>query len=186
MMDLKVLEKKIKNCRQCQLYKSAKNAVPGEGDPRAKILLVGEAPGANEDEVGRPFCGAAGKFLDQLLDSIKLPRSKVFITNIVKHRPPGNRDPQPDEIEACRGYLEQQIKIIKPKIIITLGRHSKNYFLPKSAPISQIRGKIFRKKDLVIVPLYHPAAGLHQAGLKTTIEKDFKIIRQILDKIEKE
>jgi DNA polymerase len=182
-MDLKALEKQIKKCRKCRLYKTAKNAVPGEGDPKSKFLFVGEAPGFNEDLTGHPFCGAAGEFLDELLESISLPRADVYITNIVKHRPPGNRDPETEEIDACQEYLKAQIALIKPKIIVTLGRLSKNYFLPKSGAISQIHGKIFRKKDQIIIPLYHPAAGLHQANLKEIIKKDFQIIKKIKERI---
>lgn len=168
-------------CKRCPLYETAHHPVPGEGNPDAEIMFVGEGPGFHEDKQGRPFVGAAGQFLDSMLESIGLDRNDVFITNVVKHRPPGNRDPQPGEIAACWVWLKMQIEIIDPKIIVTLGRHSMGVLLPGLGPISQIHGRVFRRADKrIYVPFYHPAAGLHQASLKTTIENDFKKLPKII------
>jgi DNA polymerase len=179
-MDLHELNTQIKKCQKCQLYKTAIQAVPGEGNPKAEIFFVGEGPGFNEDKEGRPFCGAAGKFLDEMLKEIGLKRSDVFIGNIVKHRPPNNRDPLPEEIKACTPWLEKQLKIIHPKIIVTLGRHSMHHFLPDIGSISTCHGKAFKIKNRYFLTLYHPAAGLHQANLKETIKKDFKNIKKLI------
>lgn len=160
------------------------NFVPGAGDPDTEILFVGEAPGKKEDEVGVPFVGAAGQFLNEMLASIGLKREDIFITNIVKQRPPENRDPTPEEIEAHWPLLMQQIEIIDPKIIVMLGRHSMSKLLPEVGTISQIHGKPFRRKDgRVYLPLYHPAAALYNGGLRQTLLTDFAKIPAILHKI---
>lgn len=171
----------VATCQRCPLYKTAHRPVPGEGNPNAKLMFIGEGPGFYEDREGRPFVGAAGKFLDSMLESIKLKRRDVYITNIVKHRPPGNRDPQPSEIAACYFWLSMQIEIIAPKVIVTLGRHSMAVFLPDVGKISQVHGRAFRRPNgRVYVPFYHPAAGLHQASLKSVIEADFHALPKIM------
>lgn len=175
------LKKVAEDIAQHPLYPSATNPVPGEGNPEADIVLVGEAPGFHEDKQGRPFVGAAGQFLDQMLASIDLKRADVFITNVVKYRPPNNRDPEPDEIARSRHWLDKQIEIINPKIIVTLGRHSMGVFLPNVGKISTVHGRAFRRPDgKVYVPFFHPAAGLHQASLKATIEADFLKLPKII------
>ena len=173
--------KRVAGCRDCALYKGTTNGVPGEGAADADIMFVGEGPGFYEDKQGRPFVGAAGKFLDQLLASIGLDRKKVFITNIVKHRPPNNRDPQADEIEACGKYLEEQIEVIEPKVIVTLGRHSMQRYFPGDS-ISKVHGQPRRKDGTIVVPMYHPAAALHQQTLRKVIEADFQKLPEFLEK----
>ncbi|MGH2370664.1 MAG: uracil-DNA glycosylase, partial [Chloroflexota bacterium] len=149
--------------------------VPGEGKIDADVMFIGEAPGYYEDQQGRPFVGAAGQFLEQLLAGIGLKRSDVFIANIIKCRPPSNRDPLPEEIEACNGWLDEQIDIVQPRAIVTLGRYSLARFFP-GQPISRIHGQGRRFGDRYVVPMYHPAAALHQGSLRPVIEEDFKKI----------
>lgn len=181
---LEDLHKQIHNCHRCPLNKSANNAVPGEGDPNTKIMFVGEAPGRNEDETGRPFVGRAGKLLDQLLASINIPRQSVFITSVVKHRPPKNRQPKPSEVRSCQFWLDHQLKIIKPKLICTLGRFGLEYFLPKGK-ISLIHGTIVEttKNNIkyMIFPLYHPAAGLRSTRNKNKLFEDFKKLHKVIN-----
>lgn len=168
------------------LAKTATNLVMGVGDPDAEIVFIGEAPGKNEDLKGEPFVGAAGKFLDEMLAGVELSRDKVYITNIVKYRPPNNRDPLPDEKKAFWPYLVRQINIIQPKIIVTLGRHSMEYFLP-DRKITQIHGQpkriSFDDIKIVILPLYHPAAALYNGGLRETLVEDFNQIPKIINLI---
>jgi DNA polymerase len=170
-------------CTQCILSKSRVKAVPGEGPANADIMFIGEGPGFHEDQQGRPFVGAAGKFLSELLESIGLKREQVFITNIVKCRPPSNRDPLPEEIAACKPYLDRQIALIKPKVIVTLGRFSMARVFPNEK-ISVIHGRPKKIEGIVYVPMYHPAAALHQRSLKHTVEEDFQKLPQILDKLD--
>lgn len=160
-------------CTKCDLQYSRKLAVPGEGPANAPIMFIGEGPGFHENEQGRPFVGAAGHFLDELLADIQMKRQDVFITNVVKCRPPGNRDPKIEEIDACSDYLERQMQAINPKVIVTLGRHSMGRFLP-NAKISEVHGQAMKVRGRTIVPMYHPAAALHQASLREVIEADFK------------
>ncbi len=175
------LQKIAEEIAQFPLYPTATNPVPGEGNPDAEILFVGEAPGFHEDKAGRPFVGAAGKFLDEMLKSIELNRDDVFITNVVKYRPPENRDPEKGEIASSFAWLKRQIEIIDPKIIVTLGRHSMSVFLPEVGKISAVHGRAFRKPDgRVYLPFFHPAAGLHQASLKSTIEADFLKLPKVI------
>jgi DNA polymerase len=155
------------------------NLVFGEGSPDAQILFIGEAPGANEDREGRPFVGRAGKLLRGLIRELNWEENDVYITNIVKRRPPENRDPTPEEIAAYKPYLAEQIRIIHPKIIATLGRFSMNYFLP-DAKISRDHGKLFLLRDILLFPLYHPAAALRATSMKMELEKDFRKLPQIL------
>jgi uracil-DNA glycosylase len=164
------------------LAAQAKQLVMGEGDPDAEVLFIGEAPGAKEDELGRPFVGAAGNFLDEMLASIDLARDRVYITNIVKYRPPSNRDPLPQEIKQFMPYLKSQIDIIKPKLIVFLGRHAMNVFLPELR-ISQVHGRTLRKSGQVYLPLYHPAAALYNGGMRATLLEDFGTIPEILNQI---
>lgn len=159
-------------CQKCTLHHSRKNGVPGEGPSDAQIMLIGEGPGFYENEQGRPFVGAAGKFLEELLGKVNLKREQVFIANVVKCRPPGNRDPLPEELAACGDYLERQIQAINPRIIVTLGRYSMARFLP-NAKISDIHGQSAWVRGRLIVPMYHPAAALHQPSLRPALEKDF-------------
>ena len=174
-------------CTKCPLHKSRKKAVPGEGNPKAEIFFIGEGPGSSEDEVGRPFVGEAGKFLDELLASAKIKREDVFITNIVKCRPPNNRDPLDEEVRICTtAYLYDQIRLIKPKLIVTLGRHSMHQFFPQIRSISAVHGKAYKKAGQVYMLMYHPAAALYQANLKQTIKEDFKKIIEILRQIGEE
>lgn len=185
-MTLEGIVKEIATCEKCALHKTRTNTVPGEGDPNADILFIGEGPGAKEDEQGKPFIGGAGKYLTQLLEMINLKREDVFIANVVKCRPPENRDPSPEEAEICTtNYLFRQIDLIKPKVIVTLGRHSMNRFI-KGKTISQDHGKPFRVKGQVYFPLYHPAAALYRGSLREDIESDFKKIPKVIAKIKKE
>ena len=165
-----------------ELFASATQAVPGEGSPDAQIMLVGEAPGAKEDESGRPFVGAAGRFLTEMLESIGLEREDVFITSIVKFRPPENRDPTPAEIAESLPILQRQIEIIAPKLIVLLGRYAANVFLP-GIIISQAHGQLQQKSGQAYLPLYHPAAALHNGGLRQTLKDDFHKIPLILKQL---
>lgn len=171
------------------LAKTATNLVMGEGNPDADIVFIGEAPGKNEDEQGRPFVGAAGKFLNEMLAEAGLKRDDVYITNIVKYRPPNNRDPEPAEKAAFWPYLLQQLKVINPRIVVTLGRHSMEYFLP-SQKISQIHGQpkriAFGNEKLVIMPLFHPAAALYNGSMKQTLIDDFTKLPAVVAQLEKE
>lgn len=174
----------------CALKETATQAVPGEGNPDADIMFVGEAPGKKEDEQGVPFVGAAGKFLSEMLATIGLKREDIYITNIVKYRPPDNRDPLPEEIEACRRWLHEQIKIIRPKVIVTLGRHAMEHFVP-GQKISEAHGQIFRRtfddiSEQIFFVLYHPAAALYNGSLRATLIEDFKKIPKVIEKIRKE
>jgi DNA polymerase len=176
---LKDLANRISVCQQCSLSKTRTHAVPGEGNPNADIVFIGEGPGFYEDQQARPFVGAAGKFLDELLASISLKRSDVFICNVLKCRPPGNRDPLPGETAACKPWLDQQIDVIKPKVIVTLGRFSMTRYFPGQS-ISKIHGQPRELDGVTIVPMYHPAAALHQGSLRRTIEYDFLKLPAIL------
>lgn len=175
----------VENCQECPLYQDAKNGVPGEGSAHAILMFIGEAPGKQEDITGKPFVGTAGKFLERLLNSIGLNRSDVFIGNIVKHRPPANRAPKPDEVTVCTPYLNRQIQIIKPPIIIPLGRHSTEYVFSqtkkKFSNISALRGHIFKLRlfdlPVTVIPTYHPAAGLYSPKYKAAIVEDFQKIK---------
>jgi len=166
-------------CEKCALHFSRKNAVPGEGPANAEIMFIGEGPGFYENEQGRPFVGQAGKFLDELLEVAGLKRDEVFICNVVKCRPPGNRDPLPEELSACNGYLDRQIEAINPPVIVTLGRFSMSKFLP-NAKISEIHGHAMLVHGRLIVPMFHPAAALHQPSLKPQVIEDFKQLPQAL------
>ena len=183
-MDVKeVLEavgQEVATCQKCDLQFTRKKAVPGEGPTDASIVFIGEGPGFFENEQGRPFVGAAGKLLDELLAGMNMKREHVFITNVVKCRPPGNRDPLPGEIEICTSnYLNRQIQAINPQVIVTLGRFSMGLFLP-DAKIGSVHGQSFRIKDRLVVPMYHPAAALHQQSLRPVLEKDFARLPELI------
>jgi len=172
---LREISAQVRVCQACTLHHSRKNGVPGEGSPQAEILFIGEGPGFHENELGRPFVGPAGKFLDELLAEAGYVREQVFIANVVKCRPPGNRDPLPDELSACSRYLDRQIEVINPCVIVTLGRISMGKFLP-NARISEVHGKPTWVQDRLVVPMYHPAAALHQPSLKPVIIADFRVL----------
>ncbi|HBF41814.1 MAG TPA: uracil-DNA glycosylase [Anaerolineaceae bacterium] len=170
----------VRVCEKCTLHFSRKNAVPGEGPSDAEIMFIGEGPGFYENEQGRPFVGQAGKFLEELLAEIGMKREQVFIANVVKCRPPGNRDPLPEELAACNGYLDRQIEAINPCIVVTLGRFSMAKFLPNTR-ISEIHGHPVWVNQRLIVPMFHPAAALHQPSLKATVIADFKRLPEAIE-----
>jgi uracil-DNA glycosylase family 4 len=174
------IAQEVSTCTACKLHHSRKHAVPGEGPVHSDLMFIGEGPGFHENEQGRPFVGAAGKFLEELLGTIGLKREDVFIGNVVKCRPPGNRDPLLDEIEACTPYLERQIAAINPKVIITLGRFSMARYFP-DAKISQIHGQPQEINGRLIVPMYHPAAALHQPSLRETVKDDFAKLPELIE-----
>ena len=182
MDSLAQIDREVSNCTDCPLHKNRSRAVPGEGPENAEIMLIGEAPGFNEDKQGRPFVGAAGQFLEKLLASANLSREDVYITNTVKCRPLNNRDPLPVEMAACRKYLDRQIAAIAPKIIVTLGRHSLTSFLPKET-ITKARGRPRSVNGTTLFPMYHPAAALHQQSLREVIEADIKKLPTLLKEI---
>ena len=169
------LAQQIAVCEKCQLHLSRKKSVPGEGNIHSKILFIGEGPGLNENETGRPFVGQAGNFLNELLSTAKLKRQDVFITNVVKCRPPANRDPLPEELTACSSFLDEQIRLIDPLVIVTLGRFSMGRYFPL-ARISSIHGKGHWVDGRMIVPMFHPAAALHQPNLRDSIMHDFALL----------
>ena len=179
---LAAIARTVATCSACGLCRGRKQAVPGEGNADADIVFIGEGPGYYEDQQGRPFVGASGKFLDELLAGIGLDRKKVFIANVVKCRPPQNRDPQPEEIAACSTHLDAQLEVIDPKVIVTLGRHSMQLYFPGES-IGRVHGQPRRKGDLIVVPMYHPAAALHQGSLRQVIEADFARLPDFLSKI---
>jgi uracil-DNA glycosylase family 4 len=174
----------------CGLRAQAKNVVPGDGSAYAKLLFIGEAPGKNEDEQGKPFVGAAGKFLNEMLTSIGMKREDIYITNVVKYRPPNNRDPLPDEVAACWPWLALQVELINPQLIVLLGRHAMERFLP-GKKISEVHGQAFRRTipdlgERHFYTLYHPAAALYNGGMRGILMEDFKRIPKVLKAIEKE
>lgn len=186
--ELKALHQRWFTKNSCNLKATATQAVPGNGSASASLVFIGEAPGKSEDEQGIPFVGAAGKFLAEMLEEIHLKREDVYITNIVKYRPPNNRDPEPEEKEACAPWLYEELNLIKPKLIIFLGRHSMNDFFP-DLKISAVHGKLIHKKFKKIdteyfLPLYHPASALYNGGMRDTLKEDFRLIPKIVDKIE--
>jgi len=174
------IAKEVTTCQKCALYHSRKLAVPGEGPAYSEVMFIGEGPGFHENEQGRPFVGAAGNFLNELLAESGLKRQNVWIGNVVKCRPPGNRDPLPEELTACNEYLERQIAAINPKIIITLGRFSMSKYMP-GAKISSVHGQMRRVGDRFVIAMFHPAAALHQAALKPAILKDFAQLPKLLE-----
>ena len=182
-MALSELYKEIALCQQCEIAKYRTKVVPGEGAEDADIMFIGEAPGWHEDQQGRPFVGPAGLYLDQLLASINLKREQVYIANVIKCRPQGNRDPLPIEIHNCRKWLERQIELIHPKMIVTLGRYSMAMFFPDKS-ISKIHGTAEKQDNVIYYAMYHPAAALHQQSLRRTIEEDMLKIPPLLAQAE--
>jgi len=179
---LQELGDEIKTCPKCRLAQTRTHAVPGEGSPRASVMFVGEGPGENEDKTGRPFVGQAGKFLNGLLERANIARDEVFITNIVKCRPPNNRVPLEDEVEACSDYLMAQIAVIEPKFVIPLGGAALKTLLGGDLKITQARCKVFRKSGILYIPLYHPAAALHRSQLVETLQADIMTLRELLNR----
>ena len=180
MSEFDLLVREVLACTLCSLSQKRTRAVPGEGSRTADIVFIGEGPGYYEDQEGRPFVGPAGKLLDQLLVSVGLKREDVYITNMVKCRPPNNRDPLPGEIKACKPYLDRQLDMIAPKIVVTLGRYSFSRFFPTES-IGKARGKLRRWKGLSIYPMYHPAAALRNSSLRAALERDFERLPSLLD-----
>jgi uracil-DNA glycosylase family 4 len=184
------VREEVGSCKKCGLWKTRKNPVSGEGSPNPKVMFIGEAPGFNEDQQGEPFVGKAGEVLNELLGLIGLKREDVYITNILKCRPPGNRDPEPSEIKACTPYLDRQIALIKPKITVTLGNFATSYILEKFGlkpeTIGKIHGKVFGISNLIlstkIIPMYHTAAVLRNPGLRETLVEDFRVLKDIMQK----
>ncbi|MCL0058049.1 uracil-DNA glycosylase [Dehalococcoidales bacterium] len=183
MSALKELYQEIALCQECEIAKYRTKVVPGEGAEDADILFIGEAPGWHEDQQGRPFVGQAGKYLDELLASINLKREQVYIANVIKCRPQGNRDPLPVEINNCRKWLERQIELIRPKMIVTLGRYSMAMFFPGKS-ISKIHGTAHKRDNVIYYAMYHPAAALHQQSLRRIIEEDMLKIPSLLAQAE--
>jgi DNA polymerase len=177
--ELNKIAEQVSSCTNCDLHHSRNKGVPGEGPANAQIMFIGEGPGFHENMQGRPFVGAAGELLVELLGRIGYQREDVFITNVVKCRPPGNRDPQPNELGACSDYLERQLRIIQPKVIVTLGRFSMARYIP-NAKISEIHGQPFQVEGTLVVPFFHPAAALHRPSLRPMVEKDFEALPEMI------
>jgi len=181
--------RRVAMCRRCELWRTRTNTVPGEGSLRPRIVFIGEAPGRNEDLQGRPFVGAAGKLLTELLEGIGLTRGDVYITNVLKCRPPGNRDPLPEEVESCTPYLDEQLRAMRPPIIVTLGRFSTSYVLARAGlpftSMARVRGKVFQVELLgfktSLLPTYHPAAALYYPRLKEDLDRDFRKLAELLE-----
>jgi len=171
----------VRKCTRCDLYKTATKPVPGEGDPKAELVCVGEAPGAKEDETGRPFVGQAGQLLTKILAAIDLTREQVFICNVLKHRPPGNRNPLPEEVEACSPYLIRQLELINPKVIVAFGTFAAQTLLQTKTPLGQLRGLVHRYHGIPLIVTYHPAALLRNPAWKRPTWEDVKLARRILD-----
>lgn len=188
-VEMEEIVREIVECRRCELWRTRRNPVPGEGSLNAEVMFIGEAPGYNEDIQGRPFVGAAGKLLDTLISGIlNLKRNDVYIANVLKCRPPGNRDPLPREVELCTPYLDRQLLIIRPKVIVTLGRHSTIYIMQKAGiqvrDISSVRGRLYKTSilglNISLIPTFHPAAALYNPKLRGVLEEDFRKIREAL------
>jgi len=183
MSELTDLHAQVRICTLCLLSRSRTRAVPGEGPENATLMFIGEGPGFHEDKSGRPFVGAAGQFLEELLAGIGMSRDQVYITNVVKCRPPANRDPLPDEIEACRPYLDRQVELIRPRVIVTLGRYSMARYFP-DAKISAVHGKPRKVGGVLYYPMFHPAAALHQPKYRHLVEEDMARIPGLLAEID--
>ena len=180
-MTLVELKRDLGNCQLCRLASGRTQVVFGTGNPQATIMFVGEAPGFYEDKQGEPFVGAAGKLLTELLESVGLSRSEIYIANVIKCRPPDNRNPMPDEVDTCKPFLLQQIQLIDPKLVCTLGNFATQTLLGKKVGITKVRGQTFRLPEFVLFPLLHPAAALHQGNLRTPLEEDFQKLKIVLD-----
>ncbi len=180
-MDLHELKSSLHECQRCGLSSGRTQVVFGTGHPQADIMFVGEAPGFYEDRQGEPFVGAAGKFLNELLQSIGLSREDIFIANVIKCRPPNNRDPLPEEIETCKPFLLQQIELIKPKLVCTLGNFATQTLLERKVGITKVRGQVIRMPNFIVFPLLHPAAALHQGNLRVPLKEDFQKLKAVLE-----
>lgn len=178
---LERIAREIRSCTRCPLHQHRTQAVPGEGPPDAPLLFVGEGPGAEEDQQGRPFVGAAGRFLDQLLSGIRIPRHRVFITNTVRCRPPGNREPHPDEVASCLPYLVQQMSVLRPRVVCLLGATATRALLGTDQKLSQVRGRAVREAGRWWFPTYHPAAALRSGSIANTLREDFSRLRRLVD-----
>ena len=181
LRSLEEIAEKVDKCTRCPLYATATKGVPGEGDPKAQLVCVGEAPGAKEDETGRPFVGQAGQLLTKILSAIDLTREQVFICNVLKHRPPGNRNPLPEEVEACSPCLLRQLELIKPKVIVAFGTFAAQTLLQTKTPLGQLRGLVHRYHGIPLIVTYHPAALLRNPAWKRPTWEDVKLARRILD-----
>jgi len=182
-MPLQDLSQSLHNCQRCKLATMGRTQVVfGVGNPHASVMFVGEAPGFNEDQQGEPFVGAAGKLLNELLQSAGLSRSDIYIANVIKCRPPNNRDPEPDEVETCKPFLLQQIAMIRPTLVCTLGNWATQTLLERKVGITKVRGQAFYMKDFVLFPLLHPAAALHQGNMLEPLREDFKKLKEFLDR----
>lgn len=181
---LNEISEQVSVCTRCKLCHSRKKAVPGAGNPHAEVMFIGEGPGFHENQQGLPFVGAAGNFLDELLEEAGFKRDQVFITNVVKCRPPGNRDPYQEELEACKPYLERQIAAINPDVIVTLGRFSMAHFI-NHGKISSVHGRSFWSNGRMVIPMYHPAAALHQPSLRSVVKEDFAKIPDLVKEAKK-
>ena len=179
---LEAIAETVRQCTRCPLYATAKNGVPGEGDPNADLVCVGEAPGENEDATGRPFVGASGQLLTKILAAISLKREEVFIANVVKHRPPANRNPKPDEVEACSPYLVRQLELVQPKVILAFGTFAAQTLLATKTPIGKLRGSVHRYYGVPLIVTYHPAALLRNPAWKRPAWEDVQLARRILDR----
>jgi uracil-DNA glycosylase family 4 len=182
LSELTELYEQVRTCKECILAQGRTNSVPGEGPEDAEIMFIGEGPGFHEDRQGRPFVGAAGNLLDELLGKIGLSREDTYVTNVVKCRPPGNRDPQPEEIAACKPYMDKQVELVHPRLIVTLGRFSMQRYFP-GASISRIHGQPKRMGNVIYYPMFHPAAALHQPRWRTLVEEDILKIPELLNKL---
>lgn len=183
---LEELRERIGDCQRCPLARTRTNLVFGVGSPHARLMFIGEAPGRNEDLQGEPFVGAAGKLLDELLASIGLHRSEVYIANVLKCRPPGNRDPLPEEMEQCTPFLEEQVRLIDPEVIATLGNFATRHVLKTQAGITRLRGRLFRVDGRKVVPIYHPAAALYDRTKQDVLFDDFRRLKAVLDAADEE
>ena len=185
---IEAIAEEIRKCQKCSLSKTRTNVVPGEGDAESSVVLIGEAPGYWEDRKGRPFVGAAGKVLDEVLEKIGLKRAEIFITNVLKCRPPGNRDPRAEEIQACTPFLDRQLEIIRPRFIVTLGRHSTAYLFSKMNldfyGITRVHGQMYEAKfagwESYVMPTFHPAAALYNVNLREKLIDDLRLLRRML------
>jgi DNA polymerase len=180
--DLAAIRELIGDCQRCKLSKGRKSIVFGQGNPRAKLMFVGEAPGADEDEQGLAFVGKAGQLLTKIIEAIGLKREDVFIANVIKCRPPQNRNPEPDEIESCQPFLERQIQAIRPRVLVGLGKFGAHWLLKTAEPITRLRGRLGSYGDIKVMPTYHPAYLLRNPGAKKEVWEDMKVVRSLLDR----
>jgi DNA polymerase len=179
---LQELAADLKDCRRCRLASGRTQVVFGVGNPNARIMFVGEAPGFYEDRQGEPFVGAAGRLLNELLEGAGLARTDIYIANVIKCRPPDNRDPLPDEVETCKPFLFRQIEMIKPRVVCTLGNFAMQTLLDRKIGIMKVRGQVFQIRDFFVIPMLHPAAALHQSNLNQPLREDFRKLKDFLDR----